>query len=187
MPAKVEPLQLKVSVPSRLAAVASSLSAALTSWAVAGAVAESANAAESALCDRNDLGAGTKPSREFIVCRILVRSRAGGIVRRCRLSPRLSVSVDRNSIVLLGRNRRDVASVEIALDERERSLGRRPVAAATASLDTDEVAGLQLIRILLLDAALPSLAGFHPGAPPGLAFPAGVPAPGRMPGAIQLG
>src|SRR5262249_15303972 len=183
MPAKVEPLQLKVSVPSRLAAAASSLSAALISWAGAGAVAESANAAESAICDRNDWRAGTKPSREFIVCSILVRSRAGGIVRRCRLSPRLSVSVDRNSIVLLGRNRRDVASVEMALDERERSLGRRPVAAATTGLDTDEVAGLQLIGILLLDAALPRLAGLHQGEPPGLAFPAAVHAPGRILGA----
>src|SRR5262249_43189426 len=123
MPAKVEPLQLRVSVPSRLAAAASSLSAALISWAGAGALANNASAAESAICDRNDLRAGTRPSREFIVCRILIRPRAGGIVRACRLSPRLAVSSDRDAIVLLRRNRRDVAGVEIALDEGERALG----------------------------------------------------------------
>src|SRR5262245_31680339 len=120
MPAKVEPLQLKVSVPSRLAAAASSLSAALISWAGAGTLAKNTSAAESVICNRNDWRAGTKPSREFIVCRILVRTRAAGIVGRCRLSPRLAVSSDRDAIILLCRNRRDVASIEVALDERER-------------------------------------------------------------------
>src|SRR5262245_6715563 len=128
MPAKVEPLQLKVSVPSRLAAAASSLSAGLMFWASAGALA-SASAAESAICDRKHLRAGTKPSRGFIVSRILVRTRVAGIVRRCRLSPRLAVRSDRNVIVLHGSNRRDVAGVEVALDERERALGRRAIAA----------------------------------------------------------
>src|SRR5262245_31326262 len=91
MPAKVEPLQLSVKVPSRLAATASSLSAALISWAVVVEHAKTVSAAESTICDRNDLRAGTKPSREFIVCRILEQilliSSQGTPVRQLRPAP----------------------------------------------------------------------------------------------------
>src|SRR5262245_40205511 len=91
MPAKVEPLQLKVSVPSRLAAAASSLSAALISCAGAGALAMSVSAAESTIFDRNDWRAGTKTSREFIVCgileQILLRSSRCTTVRQLRPAP----------------------------------------------------------------------------------------------------
>src|SRR5690349_2614725 len=187
MPAKVEPLQLKVSVPSRLAAAASSLSAALISWADAGVFTQSASAAESAICHRDDLRAGTKPSREFVVCRILIRTRSSGIVRGCRLSPRLAVCSDRDAVVLLRRNLRDVAGIEIALDQLQRPLGRRAITATAPGLDADEVAGLQLIGILLLDAALLRLAGFHERKASGLAFLAAVHAPGRILGAVEIG
>src|SRR5262245_35177098 len=91
MPAKVEPLQLSVSVPSRLAAAASSLSAALISWAGAGALAKTASAAESAICNRNDWRAGTKPSRVVVVSVILVQfsliSSQSTAVRQLRPAP----------------------------------------------------------------------------------------------------
>src|SRR5215470_4126634 len=66
MPARVDPLQLSVSVPSRLAAAASSLRAALISWAGAGTLARNASAADRAIRDRNDLRAGTEPSRAIL-------------------------------------------------------------------------------------------------------------------------
>src|SRR5262249_26274293 len=94
---------------------------------------------------------------------------------------------DRDAIVLLRRNRRDVAGIEIALDERERPLGRRPVATATTGLDTDEIAGLQLIGVFLLDAALLRLAGLHECKPPRLALLAALHAPGRIFGAVEIG
>src|SRR5262249_20673328 len=117
----------------------------------------------------------------------LVRTRAGGIVHRRRLSSRLAVSSDCDVIVLLCRNRRDVARIEIALDECERPLGWLAIAAATAGLDADEVARLQLIGVLLLDAALLRLAGLHECEPTGLAFLATLHAPGRIFGAIEIG
>src|SRR5260370_33324222 len=56
---------------------------------------------------------------------------------------RLSVAADRDAIVALGFNRRDVAGIEIALDQLERALGRRPVASSAAGLDADELTRLQ--------------------------------------------
>src|SRR5262249_51802202 len=91
MPAKVDPLQLSVSAPSRLAAAASSLSAALISWAGAGPHARNASAANKVICDRKDLRASTEPSRKFIVCCILeqipLRSSLSTTVRQLRPAP----------------------------------------------------------------------------------------------------
>src|SRR5215831_7540709 len=91
MPAKVDPLQLKVSVPSRLAAAASSFSAALISCAGVAAHPKNMSAAARASFDRIDVRAGTDPSRELIVCFILeqipLRSSLSTTVRQLRPAP----------------------------------------------------------------------------------------------------
>src|SRR5262245_29211668 len=67
MPAKVDPLQLRVSAPSRLAAAASSFSAALISWAGVAAHPVKMNAADRAILDRIDMRAGTESSRVIFI------------------------------------------------------------------------------------------------------------------------
>src|SRR5262245_4560050 len=82
IPAKVEPLQLSVSVPSRLAAAASSFNAALISWADA---APAANDTAAAMAPRDSherrWNECTETSRKFVLSFILVQSHSGGIAR----------------------------------------------------------------------------------------------------------
>src|SRR5213593_3214598 len=88
MPAKVDPLQLSVSVPSRFAAAASSFSAALISWAGVAAHPVKMNAADRAILDRIDVRAGTESSRVIVIRsileQILLRSSQSTAVRQLR-------------------------------------------------------------------------------------------------------
>ena len=76
------------------------------------------------------------------------------IAETARLTPRPSVGADLDAVVALCRRGRDIAGVEIALDQVERALGRRAIAAAAAGLDADEVAGLERTGILLVGVFL---------------------------------
>src|SRR5262249_7977087 len=185
MPARVDPLQLKVSVPSRLAAAASSFRAALISWAGVAAPPMNMSATTRAIVDGIDVRAGTESSRVIVVRDILVQSRAAGLAHDRRLSPRLAIGLDRDPIVHHGRGGGDITRVEITLDQLDRALARRPMAAATAGLDADQVTRLQRVGILLLDTALLRLARLHQGKPSGLGPVAALHAPGRILGAVE--
>src|SRR5437667_2478921 len=95
------------------------------------------------------------------------------------LSPRLAAGVDRHAIVAHRRLRRNIAGVEVALDEVERPPTRLPVAAPAAGLDYDEVAGCERKALFLLDRSLFAGSPVHDREAAGLGFLAALRAPGR--------
>src|SRR5262245_51197842 len=142
MPAKVEPLQLSVSEPSLLAAAASSFSAGLMPCATAVAL-ETASSPATARPDTADTKWGTDSS---LLSRLAAAFYASIDRDRyscgTRLSPRLAIRVDAHAVVAFRCGAGDIAAVEIALDQIERAFRRRAVAAATAGLHRNQIAGL---------------------------------------------
>src|SRR5580700_4969778 len=100
---------------------------------------------------------------------------------------RLSVAPDLDSIVAFRRRDRDVAGIEVALDEPELPPRRRAVAAAAAGLDADQVAGCELEGILLVDALECFRSGLAQHEAAGLGIRSALHAPGRTQGAVEIG
>src|ERR1700688_3760826 len=100
---------------------------------------------------------------------------------------RLSVAANLDPIVALRRRDRDIAGIEGALDEPELPPRWRPVAAAAAGLDADQVAGCELEGILLVDALECFRSGLAQHEAAGLGIRAPLHAPGRAQGAVEIG
>src|SRR5262249_11034380 len=81
----------------------------------------------------------------------------------------------------------DIAAVEVALVQRERTLRRRAIAAATTGLDGHEIAGLEPIGAFLLDALLVGRSGFGQHEAARLRLLAALYTPGRELGAVEIG
>src|ERR1700694_67323 len=110
-----------------------------------------------------------------------------GPIQLASSSLRLPAVADLDAVVALGLGHGDVAGVEVALNEIERTFGRWPVTAATAGLDADQVAGSEAIGVLLVGADLPARCGLHDRDAPGLGLLAALHAPWRAQRAIEIG
>src|SRR5258708_39443851 len=77
---------------------------------------------------------------------------APGAAPLALLSPRLTVAPDLDPVIARGGRRRHIAGVDVALNELQPPPGRRTVAAAAAGFHADQVAGCELVGILLVDA-----------------------------------
>src|SRR5580704_10918115 len=99
---------------------------------------------------------------------------------------RLSVAPNFDPVVALRRRDRDIAGIEVALDESKLPPRGRAVAAA-AGLDADQVAGCELEGILLVDALECFRSGLAQHEAAGLGLRAALHAPGRTQGAVEIG
>src|SRR5207244_3181260 len=101
--------------------------------------------------------------------------------------PHRAIGSDAHIIVAPGRLRRNIAGVEIALDQVERALGRRPVAAATSGLDTNEIARREPEAFLLPDRSHCAGLTIHNCETAGRALFSVLHAPGRKTRTVKIG
>src|ERR1051326_1583216 len=104
-----------------------------------------------------------------------------------RSSARVAVGVDRDAVIAFRGRARNVAGVEIALNEIQRALVRRTITAAAAGLDADDVAGLEAAVVFLVGRELLAGCAAHDDEAARLCRLAAVDAPRRANRAVEIG
>src|SRR5258708_6365795 len=100
---------------------------------------------------------------------------------------RLAVAPDLDAVIVLGGCRRDVTRPDIPLDQLQRSPCGRSVAATAAGLDANQVARLERMGVLLVDAFGLVRSGLADRETAGLGLTPALPPPRRTQRAIEIG